>query len=182
VTERTAVAAAKVKSRLGPVWVLATERGLREIRLGSGARPSGRDLREAGLKLVRKPRWTEEARRLLERYFRGLPTTFNLPLDLAAGTPFERRVWDATRRVPHGGTSSYGAIAIRIGAPRAARAVGNALGRNPAPIVIPCHRVILGSTDLGGFTGGISWKRYLIELERGQLEMTLRPRRLLGIV
>ena len=181
-TERLAVASARVKSRLGPVWVLATEQGLREVRLGAAQRPSGRELGRAGLRLVRKPRWTEPARKLLEHYFRGAPTTFDLPLDLASGTPFERRVWDATRRVPHGGTSSYGAIASRIGAPRAARAVGNALGRNPAPIVIPCHRVIRSTSDLGGFTGGAAWKRYLIELERGQLEMTLRPRRRLGIV
>jgi len=180
VTERTAVASAKVKCAMGPVWVLATERGLREVRLGSAARPSSRELREAGLRLVRKPRWTEAACRQLERYFRGQGDGFDLPLDLAAGTAFERRVWEATRRVPHGATRSYGEIAERIGAPRAARAVGNALGHNPAPIVIPCHRVIRSTTDLGGFTGGLPWKRYLIEIERGQLEMTLRPRRRIG--
>jgi len=182
VTDRTAVAAAKVNCRLGPVWVLATERGLREIRLGAGRRPSGRELRGAGLRLVRKPRWTEPARTWLDRYFRGLSTDAGPPLDLAAGTPFERRVWEATRSVPRGATASYGAIAAMAGSPRAARAVGNALGKNPAPIVIPCHRVILRTTDLGGFTGGPAWKRYLLGLERGQLEMTLRPRRRLGIV
>lgn len=168
------VAAAKVKTRLGPVWLIATASGLREVRLGARGRPSGRTLKRAGLRLIWKRRWTEPARRQLERYFEGRPTDFDVPLDLPWGTPFERRVWDATRRVPFGGTDTYGGIAARVGNARGARAVGNALGHNPAPIVIPCHRVIRGSQDLGGFSGGPGWKRFLLDLERGQLAMPLR--------
>lgn len=168
------VAAAKVKTRLGPVWVIATEAGIREIRVGAAGRPSGRALKRGGMRLVWKRRWTDPARRLLERYFEGSPTRFDVPLDLAWGTPFERRVWDATRRVPYGGITTYGTIASRIGSARAARAVGNALGHNPAPIIIPCHRVILGSRGLGGFSGGPSWKRFLLDVERGQIAMPLR--------
>lgn len=168
------VTAARVKTRLGPVWVVATAAGIREIRIGARGRPSGRALRKAGMRLVWRRRWTEPARRQLERYFEGRAAWLDLPLDLSRGTPFERRVWEATRRVPYGATISYGAIASRIGSPRAARAVGNALGRNPVPILVPCHRVILGSRDVGGFSGGIGWKRYLLDLERGQLALPLR--------
>jgi methylated-DNA-[protein]-cysteine S-methyltransferase len=176
VSDAIEVAAAKVKTRLGPVWVIATRTGIREIRFGASGRPSGRALKREGLRLVWMRRWTEPARRLLARYFEGRPVDFDVPLDLSRGTPFERRVWDATRRVPYGGTASYGTIASRIGSPRAARAVGNALGQNPVPIVIPCHRVILGSRALGGFSGGPGWKRFLVDLERGQLAMPLRGR------
>lgn len=168
------VAAVKIKTRLGPVWVVATETGIREIHLGRAGRPSVRALKRGGMRLVWKRGWTEPARRLLQRYFDGRPVAFEVPLDLARGTPFERRVWEATRHVPYGDTATYGAIASRIGSPRAARAVGNALGHNPAPILIPCHRVVLGSRGLGGFSGGPGWKRFLVELERGQLTMPLR--------
>lgn len=175
------VSAARVKTRLGPVWVLATGAGIREVRLGARGRPSGRVLKREGMRLVWKRRWTDPARRLLERYFNGGPVALEVPLDLARGTPFERRVWEATRRVPYGDTVSYGTIASWLGAPRSARAVGNALGHNPAPILIPCHRVILSRRGLGGFSGGPGWKRFLCDLERGQLAMPLkggsRPRR-----
>ncbi len=172
----TEVSAARIETEQGPVWVLATESGVREIRLGRGGRPSVRALRAAGLRLVRRPRWTEPVCRQLERYFAGSAVAFDAPLDLGVGTPFERRVWEATRRVPHGEVASYGSIAAHVGSPRAARAVGNALGQNPIPILIPCHRVILGSKEMGGFSGGLTWKRFLLELERGQLEMTFRSR------
>ena len=172
----TEVAAARVETEQGPVWVLATEGGVREVRLGAAGRPSGRALRAAGLRLVRRPRWTEPVCRELTRYFSGAPVAFDAPLDLGAGTPFERRVWEVTRRVPYGAVVSYGWIAARTGSPRAARAVGNALGQNPIPILIPCHRVILGSSGIGGFSGGLTWKRFLLELERGQIEMTFRAR------
>ncbi len=172
----TEVAAARVETEQGPVWVLATEGGVREIRLGAAGRPSGRALRAAGLRLVHRPRWTEPACRQLNRYFSGAPVTFDVPLDLGSGTHFERRVWEVTRRVAYGDVTSYGDIAERAGSPRAARAVGNALGQNPIPILIPCHRVILGSSGMGGFSGGLTWKRFLLQLERGQLEMTFRAR------
>ncbi len=177
----TEVAAARVETGQGPVWVLATEGGVREIRLGAAGRPSGRALRAAGLRLVHRPRWTETVCRQLERYFSGAPVAFDAPLDLGSGTAFERRVWEATRRVRYGEVVSYGWIAARAGSPRAARAVGNALGQNPIPILIPCHRVILGSNAMGGFSGGLTWKRFLLELEQGQLEMTFRARSRLAL-
>ncbi|HLQ67526.1 MAG TPA: methylated-DNA--[protein]-cysteine S-methyltransferase, partial [Candidatus Limnocylindrales bacterium] len=95
--------------------------------------------------------------------------------------PFERRVWEATRHVPWGQVESYSAIAARAGAPRAIRAVGNALGKNPVPIVVPCHRVIHFAGSIGGFTSGLDWKRYLLSLEGGQLELAWRRRGVLGL-
>ena len=96
--------------------------------------------------------------------------TFDLPLR-PGGTPFERRVWDALREIPYGETTSYGALAARIGEPGAARAVGRANGRNPIPVIVPCHRVIGADGSLTGFGGGIACKRALLDLERGALAL-----------
>ena len=111
-----------------------------------------------------------EAARQLREYFEGRRQEFDLPLK-PEGSPFERRVWDVTRRVKYGTVVSYGTLAARIGVPGGARAVGNALGKNPVPIVVPCHRVIHGDKSIGGFSSGLKWKRFLLELERGQLEV-----------
>jgi methylated-DNA-[protein]-cysteine S-methyltransferase len=177
VSARVEVATFRLRSAIGSIWILASARGLREIRLGEGERPSGREAKRSGVRFVRRPRWTETARRALERYFKGMERDLDLPLDLARGTPFERRVWEEARRIRYGTLASYGDLAARIGAPRAARAVGNALGVNPVPIVIPCHRVIHGDRSLGGFSSGLAWKRYLLGIERGQLELELTARR-----
>jgi methylated-DNA-[protein]-cysteine S-methyltransferase len=101
----------------------------------------------------------------LARYFRGESTDFAaVPMDLDGSTPFERRVYAATKRIPFGKVATYGQIAKAIGEPNASRAVGNALGKNPIAIVIPCHRVV-ASDGLGGFSGGLSHKRQLLRLE-----------------
>jgi len=101
----------------------------------------------------------------LERYFAGDLRDFRTPVDLSIGTAFQKRVWAELQRIPHGESISYGELARRIGKPGAARAVGGANGRNPVPIIVPCHRVIAGDGGLGGFTGGLAIKRYLLELE-----------------
>lgn len=106
----------------------------------------------------------------LREYFAGARTTFDVPLR-PAGTPFERRVWDALREIPYGETTSYGALAARIGEPGAARAVGRANGRNPLPVIVPCHRVIGADGSLTGFGGGLACKRALLDLERGALSL-----------
>jgi len=104
------------------------------------------------------------ARRQLDEYFAGTRTSFDLPLD-AEGTAFERRVWDLLRVIPYGTTTSYGELARRLGEPKDARAVGAANGKNPIPIVVPCHRVIGANGDLTGFGGGLERKRWLLEHE-----------------
>jgi len=102
----------------------------------------------------------------LERYFRGEPVTFaDVDVDLTGSTEFEREVYKATRAIPFGKVATYGQIAKAIGRPNAQRAVGQALGKNPTSIVIPCHRVVASDGGLGGFTGGLHWKRKLLRLE-----------------
>lgn len=165
------VAAASVTTELGPVWILATSAGLRGLGLGEREAPSAREARALGIRYVQRPRWTDPTRRSLEDYFAGREPALDVKLDLAEGSPFERRVWDVTRRVKYGTVVSYGTLAARIGVPGGARAVGNALGKNPVPIVVPCHRVIHGDKSIGGFSSGLKWKRFLLELERGQLEL-----------
>lgn len=105
-----------------------------------------------------------DAIRQLQAYFTRQLTEFRLPL-APQGTEFQRRVWSALGRVPFGRTASYGEIARQIGQPTASRAVGAANGRNPLPIVVPCHRVIGSDGSLTGFGGGLAIKRTLLQLE-----------------
>lgn len=169
--ESLEIATASLDTELGPVWILATSAGLRGLGLGRREAPSAREARALGIHYVKRPRWTDRARRTLAEYFAGKEPAFDLALDLAEGSSFERRVWEATRLIRYGTVISYGALAARIGLPGAARAVGNALGKNPVPIVIPCHRVIQCDRSIGGFSSGLRWKRFLLELEWGQLEL-----------
>jgi methylated-DNA-[protein]-cysteine S-methyltransferase len=111
-----------------------------------------------------------ETKRQLAEYFAGVRTSFDLPLD-ATGTPFERRVWDLLRGIPYGTTTSYGELARRLGDPKEARAVGAANGKNPIPIIVPCHRVVGSSGDLTGFGGGLERKRWLLEHEGALLPL-----------
>jgi methylated-DNA-[protein]-cysteine S-methyltransferase len=104
------------------------------------------------------------ARRQLGEYFAGTRTTFDVPLT-PTGTPFEQRVWEALRAIPFGTTTTYGVLARKLGDPRATRAVGAANGRNPIPIIVPCHRVVGARGELTGFGGGIDRKRWLLEHE-----------------
>ena len=104
------------------------------------------------------------ARQELAEYFARARMTFDLPL-AAEGTEFEHRVWDFLRTIPFGATTSYGEIARKLGDARNARAVGTANGKNPIPIIVPCHRVIGANGDLTGFGGGIERKRWLLQHE-----------------
>lgn len=100
----------------------------------------------------------------LAEYFAGKRITFDVPLG-ASGTEFEHRVWNLLSTIPYGSTTSYGALAQRLGDPSQARAVGAANGKNPIPIIVPCHRVIGAHGDLTGFGGGIERKRWLLQHE-----------------
>src|SRR5690606_32489233 len=107
----------------------------------------------------------------LGAYFAGELQAFDLPL-APEGTPFQRTVWQALQSIPYGQTISYGELAQEIGRPTASRAVGAANGRNPLPIVIPCHRVIGGNGSLTGYGGGLRFKKALLSLERnGRIEV-----------
>ncbi len=101
----------------------------------------------------------------LQRYFEGQAVDFDEPLDLNLGTEFQRRVWAITRSIPRGQTMTYAEVAARIGSPRAARAVGQALARNPWPVIVPCHRVVGQGGQLTGFGGGLEMKRQMLRAE-----------------
>jgi len=98
-------------------------------------------------------------------YLAGQPFSTELPIDLTGAPAFTRRVLEACREIPFGETRSYGELASALGAPGAARAVGQALARNPAPVVIPCHRVLGAGGKLSGFIGGLAWKKALLAHE-----------------
>lgn len=106
-----------------------------------------------------------KAQRQLRAYLTGKRRSLDLPIDLAGGTPFQRRVWRAARRIPYGRARSYGWIAAKVGGKRYARAVGAALRANPLPLIVPCHRVVAPDGSLGGFSGGLAIKRKLLVLE-----------------
>ena len=108
----------------------------------------------------------EQAALQLEEYFAGRRTAFDVPMALE-GTPFQRQVWDELTRIPYGGTITYGELARRVGRPNGPRAVGQANGRNPIPIIVPCHRVVAGN-GLGGYAGGLPLKRALLAVEGAQ--------------
>lgn len=114
-----------------------------------------------------------EAQRQLREFLSGKRRTLDCPMDLSAGTPFQRRVWRKSRAIPYGRVRSYKWLAVRVGGGRHARAVGLALGANPVPILVPCHRVVAHDGALGGFSGGLGMKRRLLALE-GTLRQ-LRP-------
>ena len=106
----------------------------------------------------------EMARRQLEEYFAGVRQNFDLPLD-PGGTDFQRRVWRALLDIPYGKAISYRELAQQVDRPKGFQAVGQANGKNPLPILIPCHRVIAADGTLGGYSGGLDRKRFLLDLE-----------------
>lgn len=112
----------------------------------------------------------DHTRRQLDAYFAGKRTEFDLPLG-ADGTDFQKKVWKALTRIPYGQTRSYGEIAAKVGAPQASRAVGAANGRNPIPVIVPCHRVIGANGALTGFGGGMDRKRFLLALEGREADL-----------
>jgi methylated-DNA-[protein]-cysteine S-methyltransferase len=149
-----------VDSPIGPLGLIASEAGLRALLL------DGRNVRAEGTSPV-----LVDAARQLDAYFDGDLVTFDLPLELH-GTEFQRRCWLALGSIPYGQTVSYGEQARRLGLGHdAARAVGAANGRNPLPIVLPCHRVIGADGSLTGFGGGLPVKRFLLEHEGALLPL-----------
>ena len=154
------MASTVVDSPIGPLGLHASEAGL------SGVRFDGRRTRREGNSPV-----LVEAARQLEAYFDGELQSFELPFDLH-GTDFQRRCWLALATIPYGQTVSYGEQARRLGlGSDAARAVGAANGRNPLPIVLPCHRVLGADGSLTGFGGGLHVKRFLLEHEGALLPL-----------
>jgi methylated-DNA-[protein]-cysteine S-methyltransferase len=118
-------------------------------------------------RMLSAPRRLDEPRRELDEYFAGRRRQFELALDLTLMTDFTRRVLTATAAIPYGSVSTYRDVATQAGSPRGSRAAGNALGSNPLPIVLPCHRVVHSGGGIGGYTGGVERKRTLLAIEAG---------------
>lgn len=152
----------------GRMYVAATDRGLVRV---SWQQPDDDAFVEwleekfPGRPVVRDPEGLWEAERELREYFAGERDRFELPVDLSVVGEFDRRVLEAARRISFGQVVPYAELAHRIGRPKAARAVGGALGRNPVAIVVPCHRVVRKDGGLGGYGGGVEWKERLLALE-----------------
>lgn len=167
----TLVAQARIDTPLGPARLAATARGLAGLWFDGQAHHPG------PLDAPEDPTQPHLARAIAElaRYWHDGRTRFMVPLD-PGGTPFQQAVWQALRELPPGGTASYGEIAMRLGRPQAARAVGAAVGRNPLSIVVPCHRVLGRDGALTGYAGGLERKRALLALEAGTCASPVVPR------
>jgi O-6-methylguanine DNA methyltransferase len=159
-----------VETRFGTVWFAASSKGLSFLLLRYfNERRVAQELKKArGTRMLRDDRPLRRFANQLTRYFEGERVPFDFELDLSRGTEFQQSIWRIVRRIPYGTLVSYKKIAQEHGNSLCARAVGNALASNPIPIVIPCHRVIRTDKSLGGFSGGIRWKKRLIALELGQ--------------
>ena len=153
-------------SPVGRLLVAASERGV--CRISFDPEPE-RELDELartfGSRVLRSPGPVEAIRRGLDEYFEGARREFDLAVDLTPLPAFQRSVLEELVLVPYGGIDTYGGLAHRIGKPRAARAVGGALNRNPIPIVVPCHRIVGASGSLVGYAGGLERKQALLGLE-----------------
>jgi methylated-DNA-[protein]-cysteine S-methyltransferase len=161
------VAIATVDSPIGDLLIAVTERGLVRVAFQGEDRDDVLEelSRRLSPRILESARASDEVRRELDQYFAGERTRFDVTVDRRLIGDFARKVLDATARVPFGRTTTYGEVATKIGSPRAARAVGNALGSNPIPIVIPCHRVLRSGGALGGYGGGVDRKQRLLRLE-----------------
>jgi methylated-DNA-[protein]-cysteine S-methyltransferase len=162
------VAYATVESPLGPLVVAATPRGLVRVAYTGSESDAGvlEELaRRLSPRMLEAPARLDDVRRELDEYFEGRRTGFDLPLDWALTSGFTSRVLQATARIAFGSTSTYAQVANEAGSPRGSRAAGNALGSNPIPVVVPCHRVLHSGGGIGGYTGGLERKEYLLRLE-----------------
>ena len=159
------------KNPIGLTGLAATKKGL--IRIANkivGAKAFEKLLVEnlgcQKFQIKKDPQYFDILIKQFQSYFKGELRSFKFPLDLRPGTHFQKKVWESLLTIPYGVTRSYKWLAKSINNPNSARAVGNANGQNPLSIVIPCHRVVRENGELGGYTGGVQIKRYLLGLEK----------------
>jgi methylated-DNA-[protein]-cysteine S-methyltransferase len=161
------VAYGQADSPFGPLTVAVTTRGL--VRLAYPEHPVDYVLeslaRRVSPRILEAPARVDPVRRELERYFEGRLKSFRSPIDWSLTHGFFRGVLEATARIAYGDVRTYAEVAASAGSARAVRAAGNGLSSNPIPIVVPCHRVVRSGGGLGGYTGGLERKRYLLALE-----------------
>jgi methylated-DNA-[protein]-cysteine S-methyltransferase len=160
---------ALVDSPVGTLVAAATQRGLATLSYEDfhGGVDAVLDSLAAKLspRMLEAPKKLDDVRRELDEYFEGRRRDFDLPIDWSLATEFTRRILQATAAIPFGQTSTYGKVAARAGNPKASRAAGRALGSNPIPIVVPCHRVVGTNGQLTGYTGGLHRKVALLQIE-----------------
>ncbi|MGH7235317.1 MAG: methylated-DNA--[protein]-cysteine S-methyltransferase, partial [Nitrospiraceae bacterium] len=159
------------KTRWGWMGAAASAQGVRAIVLPKASRRAveaalqGESLSSNGRPSLRPATVLREARAQLEGFLEGTRRELDFPVDLSGGTAFQRRVWRTILWIPYGRVRPYKWVAVRVGGRQYARAVGLALGANPVPIMVPCHRVVARDASLGGFSGGLRTKRRLLQLE-----------------
>ncbi len=155
---------------MGWVGILASRKGLLGTTLPQRSAQEARQLLGDSVKQAAcSPHLFDDLVERLKIYFSGHKAAFPDELDLSDATPFQREVWEVARLIPYGESRSYAWVAEQIKRPRAVRAVGQALSRNTLPIVVPCHRVVASDGGLGGFSGGLEMKRYLLRLEASNI-------------
>lgn len=154
-----------VETPLGWVGILGSTTGLRCITLPQRSAKNALQKLDGMGDATYSSRFFADLEKRLKLYFAGKRVTFTDRLDLSEATTFQCKVWEVTQLIPYGETRSYGWVARQLGKPEAVRAVGQALARNPLPIIIPCHRVVASNGKLGGYSGGLGMKRYLLRLE-----------------
>jgi methylated-DNA-[protein]-cysteine S-methyltransferase len=155
-------------TQIGPLLLAVTERGLCRISFDPEPDRETETLaRTFGVRVLRAPRELDPVRRELDEYFEGRRRAFDLPLDLRGREGFSRDILERLSKVPYGEVTTYKSLAVEAGNPRAARAVGTIMNRNPIPIVLPCHRVVGSNGSLVGYGGGLERKRLLLDLEAG---------------
>lgn len=154
----------------GRVFVAKTSEGVCRVSFRKDDAELLADLERRELLPEMAPAKLDAERRQFDEYFEGKRREFDLPVDLRVGTSFQRKVLESIRKIPFGGVACYKDVAEDIGRPGAQRAVGNALGRNPVAIVVPCHRVIASGGKLGGYTGGLDIKKTLMRIEGIEIE------------
>jgi len=153
-----------VSTRDGQFIARYSEKGLAELNFPPVGRASPRAVKPIGVPAPIR-RWHRTTAAALKNVLAGRSPKKFPPLDLSNGTTFQRNVWNTLRKIACGQTKSYGEIARAVGKPKAVRAVGGACGANPIPVLVPCHRVLAANKKLGGFSGGLNWKRNLLACE-----------------
>jgi methylated-DNA-[protein]-cysteine S-methyltransferase len=156
------------KNPIGLTGLAATQKGLVRLTNKVPSEKAFENLltRNLGFQINKNPGYFNILIDQFQAYFKGDLRNFKFPLDLRLGTPFQQKVWKSLLTIPYGVTRSYKWMAKSINNPNSARAVGNANGQNPLSIIIPCHRVVRENGELGGYTGGVPIKRYLLKLEK----------------
>jgi methylated-DNA-[protein]-cysteine S-methyltransferase len=161
------IAYAPVDSPFGTLVAAATDRGLVRLTFPEERTDAALERLAARVspRILEAPRRLDPVRRELDEYFAGSRRSFEIPIDWSLVGPFGRKVLGAATAIPYGSVLTYTEVAGQAGSPRGSRAAGNALGANPIPIVVPCHRVLRLGGALGGYAGGLERKRWLLELE-----------------